>query len=298
MPSTPQAEWPLQSSSLRACGIRTRVLQGGQDLKATEAVVFVHGNPGSSEDWRPLMQAVAPHGRVVALDMPGFGQADKPADYPYSVEGGTAFLTEALKQLGVVRAHLVLHDFGGPWGLMWAAMNPLGLASLTLINTGVLKGYRWHYMARIWRTPLLGELQQLITTRSGFKWVISVGCPKGLPLEFINRMYQDLDWGTKRAILKLYRATGDLDNRSQALGKMLAPLNPPTLVVWGAADPYLPARYAEQQKETFAQAQVVLLPQSGHFPFADDPQGVAQAVVPFLRQQLSGGAAGVRSGAA
>jgi len=298
MPSTPQAEWPLQSSSLRACGIRTRVLQGGQDLKATEAVVFVHGNPGSSEDWRLLMQAVAPHGRVVALDMPGFGQADKPADYPYSVEGGTAFLTEALKQLGVVRAHLVLHDFGGPWGLMWAAMNPLGLASLTLINTGVLKGYRWHYMARIWRTPLLGELQQLITTRSGFKWVISVGCPKGLPLEFINRMYQDLDWGTKRAILKLYRATGDLDNRSQALGKMLAPLNPPTLVVWGAADPYLPARYAEQQKETFAQAQVVLLPQSGHFPFADDPQGVAQAVVPFLRQQLSGGAAGVRSGAA
>ncbi|KGM42382.1 hypothetical protein JY96_19125 [Aquabacterium sp. NJ1] len=244
------------------------------------------------------MQAVAPLGRVVALDMPGFGQADKPADYPYSVEGGTAFLTEALKQLGIVRAHLVLHDFGGPWGLMWAAMNPLGLASLTLINTGVLKGYRWHYMARIWRTPLLGELQQLITTRSGFKWAISVGCPKGLPLEFINRMYQDLDWGTKRAILKLYRATGDLNNRSQALGKMLAPLNPPTLVVWGAADPYLPARYAEQQKETFAKAQVVLLPQSGHFPFADDPQGVAQAVVPFLRQQLSGGAAGVRSGAA
>ncbi len=298
MSSTTQAEWPLQSSSLSACGIRTRVLQGGQDLKATEAVVFVHGNPGSSEDWRPLMQAVAPLGRVVALDMPGFGQADKPADYPYSVEGGTAFLTEALKQLGIVRAHLVLHDFGGPWGLMWAAMNPLGLASLTLINTGVLKGYRWHYMARIWRTPLLGELQQLITTRSGFKWAISVGCPKGLPLEFINRMYQDLDWGTKRAILKLYRATGDLDNRSQALGKVLAPLNPPTLVVWGAADPYLPARYAEQQKETFAKAQVVLLPQSGHFPFADDPQGVAQAVVPFLRQQLSGGAAGVRSGAA
>ena len=296
MSSAPHAEWPLQSSSLSACGIRTRVLQGGPDPKATEAVVFVHGNPGSSEDWRTLMQAVAPHGRVVALDMPGFGQADKPADYPYSVEGGTAFLTEALKQLGVLRAHLVLHDFGGPWGLMWAAMNPLGLASLTLINTGILKGYRWHYMARIWRTPLLGELQQLITNRSGFKWAISVGCPKGLPLEFVNRMYDDMDWGTKRAILKLYRATGDLDNRSQALGKMLAPLNPPTLVVWGAADPYLPARYAEQQKETFAKAQVVLLPQSGHFPFADDPQGVAQAVVPFLRQQLSGGTAGVRSG--
>jgi pimeloyl-ACP methyl ester carboxylesterase len=285
-PST--EDWPLQTSSLTACGVRTRVLQGGPDLKAREAVVFVHGNPGSSEDWRALMGAVAPHGRVIALDMPGFGQADKPAEYPYSVEGGTAFLTEALKQLGVVRAHLVLHDFGGPWGLLWAAMNPLGLASLTLINTGILRGYRWHYMARIWRTPILGELQQLITTRAGFRMGISVGCPKGLPLDFVNRMYDDMDWGTRRAILKLYRATGDLDNRSQALGTMLAPLNPPTLVVWGAADPYLPARFAEQQKEVFRQAQVVLLPQSGHFPFADDPQGVADAVVPFLRRQLTG----------
>jgi len=160
---SPQA-WPLQESSLTACGIRTRVFQGGADLKATEAVVFVHGNPGSREDWHALMQAVSPSGRVISFDMPGFGKADKPANYPYSVEGGAAFMTEALKQLGVLRAHLVLHDFGGPWGLMWAAMNPLGFASLTLINTGVLKGYRWHYMARIWRTPVLGELQQLLAS--------------------------------------------------------------------------------------------------------------------------------------
>jgi pimeloyl-ACP methyl ester carboxylesterase len=285
----PSPDWSLQESSLTACGIRSRVFQGGANLKATEAVVFVHGNPGSAEDWHALMQAVAPHGRVIALDMPGFGHADKPAEYPYSVEGGTAFLTEALKQLGVLRAHLVLHDFGGPWGLPWGAMNPLAFASLTLINTGVLKGYRWHYMARIWRTPLLGELQQLLTTRSGFKWVMGIGSPRGLPLAFVNRMYDDLDWGTKRAILKLYRATSDLSGRGEVLGRMLAPLNTPTLVVWGAADPYLPARFAEQQKETFANAQVVLLPQSGHFPFADDPQGVADAVMPFLQKQLRRG---------
>jgi pimeloyl-ACP methyl ester carboxylesterase len=286
MPLPTQPGWPLQTSTLSACGIRTRVLQGGADLQATEAVVFVHGNPGSGEDWRELMQAASPVARVIALDMPGFGQADKPANYPYSVEGGTAFLTEALKQLGVVRAHLVLHDFGGPWGLMWAAMNPLGVASLTLINTGVLKGYRWHYMARIWRTPIIGELQQLLTNEAGFRWAIQHGCPKGLPLAFTRRMYQDMDWGTKRAILKLYRATGDLDGRSRMLEKLLLPIKPPTLVIWGAADPYLPVRYAHQQQETFPGAQVVVLPESGHFPFADDPQGVAQALVPFLQAQV------------
>lgn len=280
--------WPLSERHLTACGVRTRVLEGGAHPQASEAVVFVHGNPGASEDWRDLMSRTAPHGRVIALDMPGFGHADKPADYPYSVEGGATFLGEALRQLGIVRAHLVLHDFGGPWGLAWAAMNPLGLASLTLINTGLLVGYRWHLMARIWRTPVLGELQQMLTTRSGFRWALSIGQRRPLPQAFVDRMYDDLDRGTKRAILKLYRATGDVSARSEMVGKMLAPLNPPTLVVWGAADLYLPVKFAEAQKRFFARAELALLPDSGHFPFADDPQGVADAVVPFLQRQLAG----------
>lgn len=279
--------WPISEQRLTACGISTRVLQGGANDRATEAVVFVHGNPGSSEDWRPLMARVAPHGRVIAMDMPGFGRADKPADYPYSVEAGATFLGEALQRLGVWRAHLVLHDFGGPWGLAWAAMNPMGLASLTLVNTGLMLNYRWHLMARIWRTPVLGELQQMLTTRRGFRWALNVGQRKPLPREFVDRMYDDLDAGTKRAILKLYRATSDVAQRSDMLGRMLKPLNPSTLVVWGEADPYLPARLADDQRQFFPRAEIHRLPESGHFPFADDPEGVAQAVVPFLIRQLS-----------
>ena len=279
---------PLHASELSACGIRTRVLQGGVNLRATEAVVFVHGNPASGEDWSELMRRLAPHGRVVALDMPGFGKADKPANYPYSVEGGATFLGEALKQLGVSRAHLVVHDFGGPWGLMWAAMSPLSVGSLTLINTGVLLGYRWHTMARIWRTPILGELQQWLANRAGFKWALRKGSPRGLPDAFLDRMYDDLDAGTRRAILKLYRATSEPGQRAELLAQLLRPHGWPTLVVWGAADPYLPVKLAEQQKDVFAQAEVVLLPDSGHFPFADNPEGVAQAVVPFLARQLQG----------
>lgn len=277
---------PFHESSLTACGVRTRVFQGGANLRATEAVVFVHGNPGSSVDWHDLMQRLAPHGRVVAFDMPGFGRADKPKDYPYSVEGGASFLMEALKQLGITRVHLVLHDFGGPWGLLWAAMNPLSVASITLINTGVLIGYRWHTMARIWRTPIIGELQQWLTNRAGFRWVLRKGSPRGLPDAFVDRMYDEMDSGTRRAILKLYRATSDLGPRAEALAQALRPHGWPALVVWGVADPFLPVKMAEAQKDIFADAQVVRLPQSGHFPFADDPEGVARAVVPFISQQL------------
>lgn len=278
----------LSESRLSACGISTRVLQGGVNLHATEAVVFVHGNPGSAEDWSDLMCRLAPYGRVVAIDMPGFGKADKPANYPYSVEGGATFLGEALKQLGISRAHLVLHDFGGPWGLMWAGISPLSVGSLTLINTGVLLGYRWHAMARIWRTPILGELQQWLTNRMGFKWALRIGSPRGLPDAFLDRMYEDFDAGTRRAILKLYRATSEPGQRAEMLAELLRPHGWPTLVVWGVADPYLPVKMAEQQKNVFTQAKVVMLPDSGHFPFADNPEGVAQAVVPFMMKQLNG----------
>ncbi len=101
-------------------------------------------------------------------------------------------------------------------------------------------------------------------------------------------MYDDLDAGTRRAILKLYRATSEPGQRAELLAQLLRPHGWPTLVVWGTADPYLPVKLAEQQKDVFAQAEVVLLPDSGHFPFADNPEGVAQAVVPFLARQLQG----------
>jgi len=284
--AAPTSTSPIQSTRLSVQGLHTLCRHSQHPTSDSEAVVFVHGNPGSSEDWLPLMEATSEHARVVAIDMPGFGQADKPKDFKYSVETGASFLGLALDQLGVQRAHLVLHDFGGPWGLMWAAMNPLKVASVTLINTGVLKGYKWHLMARIWRTPVLGELQQALTTRSGFGWVIRWGCPRGLPNAFVNRMYDDLDSGTKRAILKLYRATPDTGPAAEVMSGMLHGLDLPALVVWGAADPYLPVKFAEQQRETFPRAELVVLGDSGHFPFADNPQAVASAVVPFLRRHV------------
>jgi pimeloyl-ACP methyl ester carboxylesterase len=138
--------------------------------------------------------------RAVAWDHPGFGQADKPAGFDYTVQG-YAHLGRCLDALGITRAHLVLHDFGGPWGLAWAATHPDAFASATLINIGILPGYHWHYHARIWRAPVLGELFNATTTRTGFGLLLRHGNPRGLPQPFVDRMYTDLDRGTKRAIL-------------------------------------------------------------------------------------------------
>lgn len=265
-------------------GVLSPVLEAGV---GDEAAVFVHGNPGSGEDWRALVEGAGTFMRAVAPTLPGFGRADKPADFDYTVDGYARHLGGLIDALGIDRVHLVVHDFGGPWGLTWAARHPARVASVTLINIGVLRGYRWHFMARIWRTPLLGEVSQWLTTRAGFRALLRLGNPRGLPTEFIDRMYEDFDAGTKRAILKLYRATSDIDGFSNALHAALRPLDLPALVVWGLADLYLPARFARQQLDTFPRARVVELPDSGHFPYADNPDAVAAAVLPFLREQLA-----------
>lgn len=266
-------------------GIHSPYLHSG-DWRSEEAVVFIHGNPGSSEDWRDLVGRVGAFARAVAPDMPGFGQADKPKDFDYTVEGYARHLDGILHHLGVRRAHLVLHDFGGPWGLVWAAQHPERLVSVTLINIGIMPGYRWHSLARIWRTPILGELFQATTTRFGFGFLIQRTNPRGLPKAMVDRMYRDMDWGTKRAVLRLYRATNNPGQMAEMLGPLFRQLDVPALVIWGAADPYVPVRYAERQREFFPRARIVILEQSGHWPFADDPESVAAALVPFLQKQL------------
>jgi pimeloyl-ACP methyl ester carboxylesterase len=266
-------------------GVRSRYLESG-DRRAEEAVVFIHGNPGSSEDWHELLGQVGSFARAVAPDMPGYGQADKPATFDYTVEGYARHLGGILTHMRIRRAHLVLHDFGGPWGLAWAAQHPARLASVTLINIGIMPGYRWHYLARIWRTPLFGELFFATTTRVTFGLSLKHGNPRGLPKAMIDRMYGDLDWGTKRAVLRLYRATSDPSQMAEVLGPRFRQLDVPALVIWGAADPYVPVAYAERQRAFFPHARIVILEQSGHWPFADDPQAVADALIPFLEKLL------------
>ena len=254
------------------------------DPSAEEAIVFVHGNPGSRRDWDDLLSRVSPFARAVAFDLPGFGRADKPNTFEYTVEGYARFLERTLDQLGVQRARLVLHDFGGPWGLEWAARNPDRLDSAVLINTGVLLDYRWHYLARIWRTPVAGEAFQASTTRTGFHTALKHGNPRGLPRGFVDRMYDDTDAGTTRAILRLYRATDDPAGMGRRQADALRPLDRPALVVWGAHDPYLPVALAYRQREAFPSAEIEILADSGHWPFADDPDAVGRVVEPFLRR--------------
>ncbi len=279
---------PLRQTDVTIVGIRSTLIEGG-NAEASEAVVFVHGNLGSSRDWQDLAAQVSAFARAVALDMSGYGRAQKPEDFNYTVDGYAQHLASALTELGICRVHLVLHDFGGLWGLVWAVANRDAFASAVLLNTGAWLDYHWRPYARLWRTPVLGEVSRVLANRASFHLLLKHDSPRGLPAAYINQMYDDYcDRGTHRAVLKLYRATDNPAQLSQALADALRPLDRPALVVCGKHDRYLPVRLAHRQREVFPNAQVIVLEQSGHWPFADDPAGVAAVVVPFLRHMLGG----------
>jgi pimeloyl-ACP methyl ester carboxylesterase len=276
--------------SLLAGDTRTRLVQAGP-ADAAEAVVFVHGNPGSADDWVRLVGAAGAVGhRAVAFDLPDFGETIAPDGFAHTPIGYAEFLGAALAELGIERAQLVLHDFGGPIGLIWAMTHPDALAGIVLIDTGVLPGYTWHSLARIWRTPILGELFQAITNRRGYRFALNRNEPRGLPREFVETMYDHYDRRTRRAVLKLYRATPDPGGMSENLIGLLAPRDVPALVVWGEHDAYLPSSYARRQEQAFPSADVHVLPASGHWPFIDAPETVERLLVEFLAQ------AGARAG--
>jgi pimeloyl-ACP methyl ester carboxylesterase len=250
-----------------------------------EAVVFVHGNPGPMDDWEELIPAVAPFSRAVAMDLPGYGRAEHPRRFDYTIDGYARYLGALLDRLSVGRAHLVLHDFGGPWGLRWAAGNPDRVGSVTLVNCGVLEGYKWHGFARVWRTPILGELSQLTATKWGMKKAINGMSPKPMPDAFFDRVMRYADWGHKRAVLKLYRASKHVGKRVPEVPEFARTL--PVCVIWGAGDPFIQVEFAEKQKRYFPRAEVHVLQGLGHWPFIDDVEAVRAPLVEFLRRQLT-----------
>ena len=258
-----------------------RTFQAGPH-QASEAVVFVHGNPGSAADFEGLVTQVSPPRRAVAFDLPDFGQSIAAPGFGHTKDEYAEFIGEALKALGIRRAHLVLHDLGGPIGLEWASTHTGQVASVTLINTGVLAGYRWHRTARVWQTPVAGELLQAAAFRGMFRRVINKQEPQGLPRDFVDSMYDNYDRRTRRAVLDIYRDLRKVGKTSKQLIPLLSAAELPCLVIWGAGDPYLPASFADRQRSAFPSAQVHILPASGHWPFIDDPPAVAKLLTTFL----------------
>jgi pimeloyl-ACP methyl ester carboxylesterase len=227
-------------------------------------ILYVHGNPNNSDLWVPFLERAG----GVAVDLPGFGRSAKPAQFDYSIKGYGRWLGAFVGNLGWDRFRLVAHDWGAV-ALEHAQRNPEQLERLVLVNAvPFLPGYKWHRFARIWRTPVVGELFQGSTTR----WALKRFLP-GMPEDFIDSIWDHFDHGTQRAVLKLYRSAPP-QTLAQA-GERLGEIGCPALVVWGADDQYLPTRFAHDYGEALGgETTVEIVEGASHWPWIDRPEVV------------------------
>jgi pimeloyl-ACP methyl ester carboxylesterase len=245
---------------------------------AKDAVpLYLHGVPDSSDEWVTLLERAG----GLAPDLPGFGRSGKPGYLTYTIDEYDRYIERFLDGLDVQRVSIVMHDWGAV-GLAFAQRHPERVARLVLMNAvPLLAGHRWHRMARVWRTPGLGELAMGTTNRFtlGRLSRATNATPGPMPQEWLDSVLAHFDQGTQRAILRLYRSSPP--EVLAAAGERLRRLDVPALVVWGMKDPYIPPRFAHEYVDTLPQAQLVELEDAGHYPWLDRPEVLAR-VADFL----------------
>jgi pimeloyl-ACP methyl ester carboxylesterase len=229
--------------------------------------LYLHGVPNNSDDWLAFLARTG----GLAPDLPGFGRTGKPGSLSYTIAEYDRFIERFLDMLGVERVSMLVHDWGGV-GLAFAQRHPERVERLAVVNAvPFLPGYRWHRTARIWRTPLLGELAMGTTNRFTLRLISreSNVTPGPMPEEWLSSVLDHFDQGTQRAILRLYRSSPPAV--LAAAGKDLGELTMPALVAWGMRDPYIPGRFARAYADALPNAELLELPDAGHWPWLDRP---------------------------
>ena len=264
-----------------AGGIRSFVLDEGP--RDGEAVVCVHGVPASAYLYRKVLPALAARGlRGIAVDLPGLGLAERPADADYSWTGLGRWLGSAIDALELDRFHLVVHDIGGPIGLEVAAADPQRVRSMTVLNTTIaVESFHRPWVMEPFAHPVMGEawLKSMRLPGIFVALMRALGVTRRVPAAEIA-CYVPLLLGDDggRAFLQIMRgfeATADKQRRYLAA---LRGRPYPVQVVWGVRDRMLTwRRYGVQAQLAAGLDDAILLP-GKHFVQEDCPEEIAEAV--------------------
>jgi haloalkane dehalogenase len=242
--------------------------------------LLLHGYPESSYMWRPVLFALASAGwRAVAPDLAGFGDSppERPGTWERHAERVAAFHAEL--DLGPVA--LVVHDWGGLIGLLWACEHPDDVRALVISGTGFFPDGKWHGLAQAMRTPGQGEQLMDQLTRDGLATLLSQASP-GFTDEAIDEYWKAFaDADRRQAHLELYRS-GDFARVIGPHDGALARLGVPTLILWGADDPFAPVAGAHRFHKEIPGSRLVVVKGAGHFVVEDAPGRVAVEILDFL----------------
>jgi len=273
---------------------RTQQLADGRvhylDEGEGEPVVFVHGTPSWSFEYRSLIRELRASRRCIAFDHLGFGLSERPTAFGYRPEDHARVFAEFVEALGLKRFTLVVHDFGGPIALPFAESHPERIARLVVLNS-----FMWPI-----DDPKLAQQARLVESRVGrllYRY-----------LNFSLRVLMPYAYGDKRRLTPRVHAQYLAPFRSRAaretvlwqlarslLGshahyaklwanrERLAAI--PTLVLWGTRDRCFPTDYLERWRQALPQAQVEAFSDAGHWPHEEQPELVLEALTRFLTER-------------
>jgi pimeloyl-ACP methyl ester carboxylesterase len=269
----------------RPGGRQVHVVQAGRG----EPVVLLHGFGASTYCWRHVLPALARSHRVVAPDFYGFGATERPRDLAsYTRDGQAGLVLGVLDALGIGRAHLVGHSYGGAISLWLAARHPERLASLTLVDTAAptfpndrrsrlaaTQPLAWLFLHGVALTPwsVRRALEASIRDRSRVTPELVQAYLAPLRVEGVDAAYRGLTMPLRAA----HAAEGpEVD---------FAHLDLPTLVVWGTEDRLVAVEDGRRETARLPHGSFVELSGIGHMPMEECPEELVRILASFLRLQ-------------
>lgn len=253
------------------------------DVGSGPTVVFSHGTPTWSYEWRHHLRALSARYRCIAVDHLGFGLSPRPVEGDYSPEAHARRFARLLEVLGLERYHLVIHDFGGPFALDAALTHPEQVASVTAYNT-----FAWAFTDSA-RSRRLARLAGTSLFRWGYgalnlSFVISRSAWGEGPQDLRPYLSVFPDSDSRRRVLwalakSMHGAEAFFDSLWERRGRLAST---PMHVIWGLRDTAFPASALERFKQGFPHASVLELPHAGHWPHEEQPADCVSSVESFL----------------
>jgi pimeloyl-ACP methyl ester carboxylesterase len=254
------------------------------------ALLLLHGLGCDHTTWEPVISTLAKRYTVIAPDLLGHGQSDKPrADY--SLGGYANGMRDLLTVLGVDKVTVVGHSFGGGVAMQFAYQFPERTERMVLVASGGL-GPEVSTFIRAITTPGYHQLMGLLTLPgvrhvglAGMRALYSTGWKLTRDLREVAEIYDSFkDPHARAAIRHVVRAVVDWEGQIVTMADRAYLTDAmPMCVVWGRDDKVIPVRHASNAAALAPKARVEVIPNAGHFPHKDHPERFAKVLHEFIR---------------
>jgi len=252
-------------------------------------IVLIHGMAGSSATWRLVMPVLAEHFTVVAPDLVGHGESEKPRG-DYSLGAFASGVRDLLLALGHERATFVGQSLGGGVAMQFAYQFPERCERLVLVSSGGL-GDEVNVLLRLLALPGAELVLPLACTNwlhdAGVRvagWAAKIGLHTSPRLTELWQSYGSLaDAKTRTAFVHTLRSVVDVTGqRVSAADRLYLAAEVPTLIIWGDHDSIIPLEQGRAAHSAIPGSRLEIFEGTGHFPHCEHPDRFCDVLIEFM----------------